>query len=139
MTTTPTTKNNPDENLDLFDVDFGIELDTDDVLIDMTQHTRIDGVPLRVELRKARDPATGPLKPSRRIIDSNYVIGLIGIADLPKEGQEFTISYHSWNGLSDFGTLGTREPITQVSKIGDCYHFTTSEGQWRLKILDVGN
>ncbi len=114
---------------------------TDNRLVDMTSHADISGDALRVELRRTRDPATANNRasPSSRIMDSNFIVGLISPEQLPQEGKNFQIAYHSWNGKSDFGFVDSFEPITNLIQEDNCYYFETSEGQWRLKILSAGN
>lgn len=111
----------------------------DSIFIDMTDHASVTGKALRVELRRTRDPATGRPSYKRKLVDPNYIIGLISPEDLPQEGKEFMIPYHSLNGLADFGRVNSREPIFNLVEYEDCFFFTTSEGEWRLKIIDEGN
>lgn len=111
------------------------------VMVDMTEHTDIAGHPVRVELRRTRDPATAlkGVSPSKKLIDSSYIIGIIDRDTLPREGEPFKMAYHNWNDVTDFGNVHSKEPIRDLVEEDGCYYFTTSEGQWRLKVLDVGN
>ncbi|MFQ5351744.1 MAG: hypothetical protein ACE5D3_01570 [Candidatus Binatia bacterium] len=111
------------------------------VLIDVTDLAGIDGEMLRVELRRTRDPAArgGSVPPADKLVDKSNVVGLIKETDVPAEGRPFQLAYHNWNGLIDFGTLSTGEPVRDVVYDDGCYYFVTNEGQWRLKVLDAGN
>lgn len=109
------------------------------ILIDMTKHTGISGRALRVELRRIRNPATGPVKPEKKIVDHHHVIGLISREALPTEGVNFKMAYHRLSGIPDFGNIDSREPVSNVSSTEGCFYFETSEGHWRLKILNIGN
>lgn len=110
-----------------------------DVLVDMSKHADIDGVALRVELRRTRDPAVGPVDALLRIVDPNFVVGLISPDALPMEGLHFEMAYHSLSGIADFGRIDSHEPISNLVIDTPDYHFETSEGFWRLKILNAGN
>jgi hypothetical protein len=109
------------------------------VLIDMSKHAGIAGKALRVELRRTRDPAMGAVPPGSRIVDPHCVVGLISPKALPAEGEHFLMAYHSLSGITDFGNIDSHEPISNVVIEDSCYYFETSEGSWRLKILNVGN
>lgn len=114
-------------------------VEEDSLLVDKTEHSGIVGDVLRVELRRTRDPTTGTTAHTQRIVDRNYIIGLIGPDDLPEEGRAFKMAYHLFNNQADFGNVDSSELITDVLYEEGCYYFTTSEGDWRLKVLDVGN
>jgi len=112
----------------------------DEVVIDISDNITIEGEPIRVELRKMKPP----LHKGGALEESNsYLVGIIDNKDLPKEGEEFVLSYHYFNDLFDLGRVCSQEPIYNVehhaSTAGDCYYFTTSEGNWRVKLLDRGN
>lgn len=109
------------------------------IVIDMTGHTDIDGDAIRVEFRRTRDPATGPVAPSKKLLDANYLIGLIRREDLPQEGRSFRMPYHNFNSLADFGSIDSQSPVFGLVVEENCYYFSTTEGQWRVKILDAGN
>lgn len=109
------------------------------LVIDMTAHADIEGEAVRVEFRRTRDPATGPVAPSKKLLDSNYLIGLIKKEDLPQEGKSFKMPYHNFNSLADFGSIDSQSPVTELVVEEDCYYFNTNEGQWRVKVLDSGN
>lgn len=111
----------------------------DPIFVDMTKHSGITGVALRVELRRIRDPAIGKVLPENKIIDDNFIIGLINPESLPEEGKSFRMSYHILNNLLDFGNVDSVEPIKDLVKDEAKFYFSTSEGQWRLMILDIGN
>lgn len=109
------------------------------LVIDMTEHVKVGDNALRVEFRRTRSPAAGSKEHTKRIVDSNFIVGLIDENDLPKEGKSFKMPYHSFNSVSDFGSIDSDEPIRDLVIENNCYYFETSEGQWRLKVLDVGN
>lgn len=113
--------------------------ETKSIIIDMTDHADIEGKAVRVELRRTRDPATGTTTPSKKLLDGNYIIGLISADDLPEEGKNFRMPYHNFNSLADFGSVDSQEPISELLFEEGCYYFNTGEGQWRLKVLDAGN
>jgi hypothetical protein len=122
--------------------------DTNSLLVDMTKHTGMSGAALRVELRRVREPAAGPLKPENRVAESSFVIGLTTEDKLPQEGQPFTMPYHLMSGnegygighVIDFGYVDSKESVVNVSVVDDTdYHFETSEGLWRLRLLGKGN
>jgi hypothetical protein len=109
------------------------------IFVDMSSHAQINGKALRVELRRVRDPAIGKVAAPKRLVDENCIIGLISPEDLPKEGKEFRMPYHSYNNFIDYGSIKSNEPVTDVLENEGNYYFSTSEGDWRLKILDAGN
>lgn len=109
------------------------------VLIDRSEHANIKGKALRVELRRTRDPAIGTVDPDKRIVDDNFVVGLIEDSELPCEGVNFKMAYHSLSGISDFGIIDSQEPIINLVVDTPNYYFETDEGFWRLKILNIGN
>jgi hypothetical protein len=111
----------------------------DDIVVDMTSHAEVTADVIRAEFRKVTDPISGPKRPSDRIEFDSFVIGLLDAQGLPEEGQPFRMSYHILNNISNFGKIDSNEPITNLVIEGNCYYFSTSEGQWKLKILDVGN
>ena len=121
---------------DVFD---DLTIEDESIVIDMTEHAGIENRALRVELRRTRDPATGIVSTSKKLLDSNFIVGLIKPEDLPVEGKSFRMPYHSFNALADFGSVDTQTPVTSLVIDDDCYYFRTEEGQWRLKILDAGN
>ena len=121
--------------------------ETSSLLVDMTKHTRVLGSAHRVELRRVREPAVGPMKPTDRIAETSFVIGLIAEGTAPTEGVPFTMPYHLMSGnggygvghVIDFGYVDSREPIRNVTVVDQDHYFETSEGLWRLRILDKGN
>lgn len=115
--------------------------EADSFVVDMTDTTNIRTGALRVELRRTREPAASIHKVphSQRLPDENCIIGIIDEEDLPQEGEMFSMPFHMYNSYSDFGNVNTKEPVTDLYYEEGCYYFTTSEGQWRLKILDCGN
>ena len=130
---------NINPNDELLESPFDDLEEEDSLVIDMTNHADIEGVAIRVELRRTRDPATGAVSPAKKLLDSNYIIGLIRPEDLPREGQHFRMPYHNFNSLADYGSVDSQEPISGLTVEDDCYYFSTTEGQWRLKVLDAGN
>jgi len=125
----------------LDDIEEPFEEEEKNIVVDMTDHTEITDQALRVEFRRTRNPAaaSGKVTPEKRLLDKSKVIGLINKEALPREGETFIMPYHSWNNLSDFGSINSVEPVQDLFHEGDCYYFITSEGQWRLKVLDAGN
>ena len=117
------------------------EEEDETIIVDMTEHANIEDKAVRVELRRTRDPATSTKRAPAllRIIDPSSLVGLLNPHDLPEEGKHFNLPYHSCNSLSIFGVLLSQEPIQNLTREEDCFFFETSEGQWRLKILDAGN
>ena len=117
------------------------EEEDETIIVDMTDHAKIEDKAVRVELRRTRDPATSEKRApiSLRILDPSNLVGLLNPYDLPEEGKHFNLPYHSCNNLSIFGTLLSEEPIQHLIKEENCFFFETSEVQWRLKILDTGN
>ncbi len=111
------------------------------IVVDMTGHAEISDEAIRVELRRTRDPtaAHGKVPPGKRLVDKSRVVGLINEESLPKEGETFKMPYHSWNDMTDFGSISSGEPVRELFYEDNCYYFITSEGQWRLKVLDAGN
>lgn len=121
--------------------------ETSTLLVDMTKHTGMFGSAKRVELRRVREPVVGPMAPTARIAESSFVIGLVREELLPKEGVPFEMPYHLMSGntgygvgyVIDFGYVDSNEPVKNVAVIGQDHYFETSEGLWRLRILDKGN
>lgn len=121
--------------------------ETSTLFVDMTKHTGMFGSANRVELRRVREPVVGPMKPTDRIAEASFVIGLIEEGFFPKEGSPFTMPYHLMSGnegygigyVIDFGYVDSLEPITNVAVVDQDHYFETSEGLWRLRILDKGN
>jgi len=111
------------------------------IFIDGTKHTKIYGPALRVELRRVKDPPTGKARYMKKVVDSDFVIGLVEEENLPQEGIRFSMPYHSLNGLIEFGIVDTSVPIEGVEHHKDTatFFFTTKDGYWRLTVLDVGN
>lgn len=117
------------------------EEEEDAIVVDMTDHADIEGKALRVELRRTRDPITAIKRApiALRIADEHSLTGLLSPEELPQEGKNFILPYHRCNKLSVFGVLNSEEPITNLIENDNCFYFETSVGQWRLKVLDVGN
>jgi len=111
------------------------------LLEDQTHLAGIIGPAIRVELRKTSNPVTidPPVPVKKRILGPNVIIGLVAPEDLPQEGRPFSLAYHSWNSLSDFGKVSSSSPIRELIEDEDCFYFTADDGQWRVRVLDVGN
>ena len=131
-------KQNTQRELEELDDPF-FEENISSILVDMSDHFETGGDVVRVELCRTRDPASGPVEPSKKLFGPTYIIGLIDPSDLPQEGKDFRMPYYAMNSLADFGSVDSREPIKDLIVEGDSYYFTTSEGQWRLRVLDSGN
>lgn len=107
---------------------------------DLSEMITLDGEPLRVELRRVQDPATGIVEDyERKVLGDDKLVGIIGENQLPKEGNNFRMSYHKFNGMQDFGTVESGEPVSKVQMNDSYFYFHTVEGDWRLEILDKGN
>lgn len=121
--------------------------ETSSLLVDMTKHTGMSGSANRVELRRVREPMVGSMEPTNRIAETSFVIGLLEEGCLPTEGAHFTMPYHMMSGnegygighIVDFGYVDSREPVKNVAVVENDHYFETSEGLWRLRILDKGN
>lgn len=137
MTNTPTT-----------DVESPFNIDQP-AYVDMLKHTGLaeyDNDVVRVELRRAKEKVTEDAAPARTVEDS-YVIGIIKRVALPKPGAVFEMAYHALSSaagfgssrVQDYGQVSTISPIDGLVIEGNSYYFKTSEGPWRLMILDIGN
>jgi hypothetical protein len=119
-------------------------------LIDMVKHTGLGdlvGPVLRVELRRVREPVMVDPTPQTMTVEESFVVGLIPESELPQLGQRFKMSYHALSTNSgyghgpiiDFGQIDTKVPIENLVVADKEYFFETSEGLWRLKVLDTGS
>lgn len=118
---------------------FEDDTETLSLFTDQSKHANIKGDAVRVELRKTKNPAVGKITYNNKLVDPNFIVGLLSKDDMPQEGKEFKMSYHSINNVNNFGSINSREPVHSVFKLDDYFFFATSEGEWRLEILNVGN
>jgi hypothetical protein len=95
---------------------------------------------VRVELRRCSPPLSGKNTLDRFIPSKEHsLVGFIPKFGTPKEGEEFTLYYHVHNGVPNFGAIATHELVKEVVYGTNCVFFTTSEGTFKLEILDRGN
>lgn len=105
------------------------------VIEDISSNYDIEGEPVRVEMRRTHDPLGEKVPPGRRIVESNYLIGLVDSTNLPQEGKPFNMTHHTYNGKVDFSSVTTSGPIRDLTIEGEFYYFSTDEGDWRVEIV----
>ena len=105
------------------------------VVEDISSNYDIKGEPVRVEMRRTRNPLGEDVSLDKRIVEANFLVGLVDKKSLPKEGKPFQMTHHCYNGKPDFSSVTTGGPIRDLKVEGNYYYFTTDEGDWRVEVI----